>query len=135
MRVTAVLIGDKKLQAKLTSTGISLIAAAQIAALDEANAIMEESLLEVPMDTGSLGASTFIEQTPNGSVNFGYGGGYTQINPKTGESTEDYMLYVHERMDVVHPNGKAKFLEDPLNRHKNAMESTLIRRIRDIFKF
>lgn len=102
--------------------------------LDEVNAIMAESLTEVPRDTNSLADSAFVEDNA-GNITFGYGGNNVKTNPKNGESTEDYMLIVHEDLSVNHPVGKAKFLEDPINRHKVNFESNLIQKIRSIFSF
>jgi hypothetical protein len=45
----------------------------------------------------------------------GYGGPATKINPKTGQSSDDYTLKVHEDLEARHTVGKAKFLEDPVN--------------------
>lgn len=80
-----------------------------------AREIIEESELEVPIDTGTLFISTFITLAGQ-SVVFGYGGTNDQVNPKTKLTASQYMLYVHEDLSAVHPHGKAKFFEDPLFR-------------------
>lgn len=87
---------------------------------EEAEMILGESSHEVPRATGALAASTYIE-SPNisgdgVSIGFGYGGPGTKINPRTGKATSSYAMIVHERTDLYHPVGKAKYLEDPVNR-------------------
>jgi hypothetical protein len=78
------------------------------------NPIMSESAEEVPVRTGDLrrsgtnqeeGGPADVEISPGRvSVTFGYG--------------KDYGIYVHENLNAYHtPPKKAKFLEDPVNRH------------------
>lgn len=66
--------------------------------------IMEASQPQVPVEFGRLRASGFVDdpRIVGGSpeVRLGYG--------------TDYAVFVHERLDVSHPVGKAKYLEDPL---------------------
>jgi hypothetical protein len=49
-------------------------------------------------------------------VRVGYGGSGVQINPKSHLPTTAYMVEVHENLAQPHRNGKAKYLEDPVNR-------------------
>ena len=42
------------------------------------------------------------------------------------------MVAVHERLDVYHPNGKAKFLEDPVNRHTRKGTDSIAAKIRKL---
>ncbi len=62
----------------------------------------------VPIDTGTLKGSGFVERPVNtGSetvVVLGYGG-----------LAAGYALFVHENMEVFHPTGEAKYLEIPFN--------------------
>jgi len=92
--------------------------------LQAAQEIMKESLEEVPRETGALADSAFIEQEGT-TVVFGYGGPNVQNNEKSKELTEEYMVAVHERLDVKHPVGKAKFLEDPVNNHSDSFFTKL----------
>ena len=93
---------------------------ATIAASEE---ILKKSLAQVPRDTATL-ASTATYKI-EGDWRTGWSGvvGYAMdsdsdaINPKTGEPVSSYVLAVHERLDVIHPNGKAKFLEDPVREY------------------
>jgi hypothetical protein len=96
--------------------------------LEEARQIMEESIFEVPVETGALRDSSYIEQDSEGDVEFGYGAG-DRVNPRTKQSPQEYMMAVHERLDTYHPVGKAKFLEDPVNRHKITIEEKVARRL------
>lgn len=102
----------------------------------ELNAIAEEikteSQLQVPKDTRSLANSIFVEEevTLDGlRTRIGYGGANAQINPKTGEATTEYMIAVHEDLNVYHPAGKAKFLEDPVNAMQGEFQARLGRHI------
>lgn len=82
--------------------------------------ILAESKKEVPTDTNTLKNSGFYE-VQGSYTNFvgtvGYGGNGNPVNPRTGEHASDYMVVVHEDLDANHPNGKAKFLEDPVRRY------------------
>lgn len=83
--------------------------------------ISDESLRQVPRDTGTLANSQFWEVTGNYRVGWtgtvGYGGNGNPINPKTGKPASNYMVAVHENLVANHPIGKAKFLEDPLRQY------------------
>lgn len=96
---------------------------ATIAAAEE---IMNESKRQVPKLTETLLASAFYEVTRRTDTSattwayealLGYGGNGDPINPLTGEPASSYMVVVHENLDVYHPVGKAKFLEDPVREY------------------
>jgi hypothetical protein len=80
----------------------------------EAEATMTEAKQETPVDTGALRASgTVLLPEITGDevlVQMGFGG-----------AAVDYAIYVHEDLEKNHPVGKAKFLEDPLNRRVAGM--------------
>jgi hypothetical protein len=93
------------------------------ATIDAARAILNKSLEQVPRDTETLASSAFFsvnrrmdtaETTWAYEAIIGYGGNGDPINPDTGRHASEYMVAVHERLDVRHPVGKAKFLEDPM---------------------
>lgn len=130
MKITMELVGDKKLQGNINRTVVNVRREAKRFVKEEAEAIMTESRLEVPVVSGALRDSGFVEIDKEGNATFGYGGPRAQMNPTTGTLTEDYMVAVHERLDLVHPNGKAKFLEDPVNRHTQQMEVKMAARLR-----
>lgn len=130
MKVTCTIGGMKDLGGTVERTIVRVRKEWRSVALSETEALMADSLNEVPRDTEALANSAFIEQDANGDVDFGYGGDNAQTNPKTGESSEDYMVEVHERLDLYHPVGKAKFLEDPVNRSKVRMSERIAARMK-----
>lgn len=91
-----------------------------------AKEIMDESKRQVPKLTETLLASAFYEVTRRTDTAattwayealLGYGGNGNPINPVTGKPASSYMVVVHENLDVFHPVGKAKFLEDPVREY------------------
>ena len=115
MRVTLD-INFSKFHKKCEAT-ISKVARSTYAATEEAcEEIMEESLRQVPRDTGTLANSAFYDirkaKDYGYEATLGYGG--SAINPKTGVPVMDYAVIVHEDLEAYHPIGKAKFLEDPI---------------------
>lgn len=94
---------------------------ATIAACEE---ILGNSMAEVPKQTYTLLMSAFYEVTRRSDVSgykyegvVGYGGNGDPVNPRTGRRASSYMVEVHEDLSVVHPTGKAKFLEDPVREY------------------
>lgn len=104
--------------------------------------ILEESLKQVPRDTGTLASTAFYDVSRNmltkrytyqGVVGYagsaGGGTSHDRLNPKSGANVSSYAVRVHEDLDAKHPNGgKAKFLEDPVraygsNRFKRVAET------------
>lgn len=75
----------------------------------EAQGIMTESKREVPVKTGALRGSGQVDlpvdEGRRWRVRLGYG-----------DQSVGYAVHVHERLDTFHPVGKAKYLEDPLQR-------------------
>lgn len=90
--------------------------------------ILDESLKQVPRDTGTLASTGFYEVARRGDVKgYSYEGtiGYAgltgsgssrdRLNDKTGKMASSYAVQVHEDTTMPHPRGgKAKFLEDPV---------------------
>lgn len=90
--------------------------------------ILEDSLRQVPRDTGTLASTAFYDvqrrrttkrYTYEGIVGYAgmVGAGYShdRFNPKSRRAASEYAFIVHEDLGAVHPNGgKAKFLEDPV---------------------
>jgi len=92
----------------------------------QGEAIMSESRNQVPEDTGTLAEAGFVTTDNSGeeeSVRIGYDG--TAINPKTGQSVSEYIMAVHERLDVYHPKGNAKFFEQPVLQYSPRFEPML----------
>lgn len=83
----------------------------------QAATIMRTSLDQIPQDTGAAASTAHITpgRDANGDpiVSMGYDGTKAS-NPTTGQPVSDYLFPLHERLDVYHPRGKAKFLEDPI---------------------
>lgn len=101
-----------------------------------AKTVMEQSLVQVPVDTGALKSSATDEfevtysniGVPQMSVTFGYAIGEKAaiINPKTGRTVDQYAIEVHEIGDVYHAEPtKYKFLEDPVNEFGTALGPVL----------
>lgn len=90
--------------------------------------ILEESLRQVPRDTGTLASTAFYDvsrrmatknYTYEGVVGYagmaGVGSSHDRLNPKSGSMASRYAFRVHEDLSALHPKGgKAKFLEDPV---------------------
>lgn len=72
----------------------------------EAEQIMSTSKREVPVDTGRLRSTGYV-QLPQMKG--------TQIGVTLGYGT-NYAVYVHEILSARHVVGKAKYLQDPLER-------------------
>ena len=85
----------------------------------EALELLADSLLQVPVDTGTLRRSGYAEpphDVRNPVAVVGYG--------------TDYALPVHERMEAQHPVGNAKFLERPFLARQQNFVQRMIDRIR-----
>jgi len=93
--------------------------------------ILEDSLMQVPEDTGTLSSTAFYEVSRNeatksytyyGVVGYagmaGSGKSHDAINPISGEPASSYAMIVHEDLNADHDEyytgRKAKFLEDPV---------------------
>lgn len=104
------------------------------AARMEAELIMTESKLQCPSDTGALKSSGHVKEPYDEGgrtiIEFGYGGTAAKINPKTGESTDTYAVYVHENLEAHHPTGKAKFLEDPVKAAQPSLLKNIVERLK-----
>ncbi len=101
----------------------------------EANDIVNASVDLVPVDTGALKGSHYVAPPQREgsviSVVFGYGGPAARINPKSGESSDAYALYVHEDLEANHPRGgQAKYLEVPFLAAQEGMDERLANRLR-----
>lgn len=77
------------------------------------NIIMSDSIPRVPVDTGNLRASGYVTLPKDHTVEIGYGG-----------SAKSYAVPVHEKTEVRHEVGEAKYLERAAeSREKNAREA------------
>jgi len=92
---------------------LPIVRAAAEAAVDQAaHLIFDESQRLVPVDTGALKASGKV--THDGlAATISYG--QEDQAGRGGRDTAVYAPIVHERMDVHHPNGQAKYLETAMH--------------------
>ncbi len=100
----------------------------------EASGIIAQSQPLVPVETGALRASPFVKDPERDGtvieVAFGYGGPAAKINPKTGESTDAYAIFVHENLEAHHPVGQAKYLEQPFDAAKSGQAGRIVDHMR-----
>lgn len=119
-------MGEQVGREKLFALGVGLYR--------EGLGIMAASVGLVPVDTSALRSSGYVlppEFQHDGVVVYlGYGGPAAKINPKTGESTDSYALYVHENLDAFHKVGTAKYLELPFDQAKTGMDRRLAEAMR-----
>lgn len=129
MKVDFKIEGYKELEASLRRSGLNILSASKQGLYEEGEEIFAESQQEVPVDTGALKRSGYIEKQGN-SVDIGYG--RSEELGASNQTPNTYMVAVHERLDVYHPNGKAKFLEDPVNRHTRKGADSIADKIRKL---
>jgi len=107
-------VGERKLKERLLAFELLFPAAVKEALIEEAMEIFAKSQKQVPVDTGRLRDSGIVGEGQHGDVTIAYG--------------TDYALPVHERTEVKHTVGKAKFLEDPFLEAIPGLESRLLAR-------
>lgn len=142
MNIYAEEVNGKTVEQLCTNFDIALsrLIIAEHSVLKEYSAIiMNESLEQIPIDTGALLASSYRTEVEDIgdviSVEFGYGGDNVQINPKTGQTTDTYSVRVHEDRTLGHPRGgKAFFLSDPVADNTLGFFETLKLKIREILE-
>jgi hypothetical protein len=126
--------GEELLLNALQRMAVTKSSAAHKALMAEAEDLKRRSQQQVPTETGTLHDTAYIEDKSQGrndiTIRVGYGGPNDKINPKTRKAASSYAVIVHERLDVSHPKGKAKFLEDPANQLKRELASRLAKRLR-----
>ncbi len=91
---------------------------------EEAEMIMGQSKRDTPVDTGRLRSSGTVQppkiRATSAEVALTYG--------------TDYAVYVHEIRGLNHPVGKAKFLEDAINRAARGIDRRLGLRVKRRWK-
>lgn len=135
IRVNYSLTGAKELKGFFRRSPERLGWGLKKAALADIQEVMAESQGEVPVETGTLRDAAFIKQDSRGNITFGYDGKHLRPHGHSIVPTDEYMVAVHERLDVKHAEGKAKFLEDPVNRYQQRLEESLGNRVRKFFDF
>ena len=88
--------------------------------LQIARAIMREAQRLVPVDTGELRDSGYVRQVPLA------GGGTTVIMG----FNAFHALWIHENLELYHPNGQAKYLEIPFRLAYQTVRASLAAGIR-----
>lgn len=114
-----VIQGDAQLQANLKVKAENMTAELAQQMMEIAGEIIRRSAVIVPKDTGELASRSFTEMVGDPTDQTfaavaGYerhGLNYGDVSPET--RGKFYAVPVHERMNVNHPNGQAKFLEVP----------------------
>ena len=96
----------------------------------ELSVVQRASIETCPVDTGALHNSSYVsEPVLDGnhlSIEIGYGGVATQINPISGQPTTTYALAVHENLQAHHKVGTAKYLEHPFDAARAGMTGRVI---------
>jgi hypothetical protein len=123
IQVTSTVVGLEKAIAAAEAFGRRTAIELGGALFREAESIMADSKLEVPVDTGALRSTGHVElprrENSEIVVECGYGGPATP-----------YALRQHEELEFRHRVGKAKYLSDPFNRHTKGMDERLAADIR-----
>ena len=100
----------------------------------EGDLLIADSQTKVPVNTGTLRSTGFVEpptQTNKKiSVKVGYGGPATKVNSRTGQATTEYAIRVHEDLQAKHNVGEAKFLEKPAKELESKLGEHLARRMK-----
>lgn len=121
----ALVFGVDEVLVTLAQVGGRATQAVAGALVAEGEQIMGKAKELCPVDTGALRASGHVSEpteTPAGAVIvlLGFGG-----------PAASYAVYVHERLDVHHPNGQAKFLSTPAEAAAPGMSARIAARVRE----
>lgn len=112
------LTGDRELIRRLRALGDRILPAAASALHQEHERIMTEAKTRTPVETGALRNSGRVSSPEiRGSVVISEGG--------FGDSAVKYAIHVHERLDLRHPVGQAKFYESVVLEAASGMEARL----------
>lgn len=110
-----------KAQSGLASMPATIGQGFKTALREFAEDVLARSQALVPVNTGRLKSTGQVNgpELKNGSleVHIGYGDRRTAF----------YAAIVHERLDVRHPRGSAKYLEIPLNENLKQLDAALAR--------
>jgi len=134
--VTAVLptveiSGTKEIAKVLRRLGLEAPKAVAAGLYQEAEATMTDAKVLTPVDTGNLRASGHVAlpviDGPVVSIVLGFGGPAGSGNHAGQTNPEDvgYAVWVHERVEVHHPVGQAKFLETAIQQRSGGVAGRL----------
>lgn len=112
--------GKDSVIATLRQTIPRMRGAAAAALYQEALAVDAESVKRTPVDTGRLRATHYVAPPT-------YTADGERIVVELGNGT-DYAIYVHERTELRHTTGEAKFLQNALNARSAGMLERLAKR-------
>lgn len=112
--------GAAELLAKLERLRVDAPKAASAGGMAWAQRVMARSQALVPIDTGELKASGYVRLGPGGKVEIGY--------------SAPYALAVHERLNVRHRQGQAKYLEAAVDAERPSLKFTLIGALKALVK-
>ena len=101
------IIGTDRVVRNLARYASQMSSAMDAALLQSAEIVKDESQALCPVATGTLRDSALTGSEVSGDV----------MNAAAGY-TASYALYVHERLDVTHVNGEAKFLESAVKQYE-----------------
>lgn len=96
----------------------------------EAQEAFANSQDEVPVDTSALKKSARIVPELGVATN----GNEVFVTLTYGSTAEDYAVIVHEDLQANHPHGKAKYLEDPLNRQSHGIAGRIADKVERAMK-
>lgn len=114
-----VIKGDSELAANLKAYKDNMSAELAETMMELAGEIIRRSAEIVPKDTGELASRSFVEMVGDPKdQSFNAVAGYERNGLNYGSVNKDsagkfYSVPVHERLEINHPNGQAKFLEQP----------------------
>jgi len=115
--------GIKEVKKNLREYPYKTLKALGKATYEESQIILGESKKQCPVDTGTLRSTGHVTEPKytksSVEIQIGYGG-----------AAAPYAIYVHERLDLRHKVGKAKFLEDPMKEALPKLPSSISERMR-----
>jgi hypothetical protein len=120
MSVSVKLSGDRELQRVLQRLMREAPDATADAVLEEAHALEAESVPLVPVKFARLRNSRFVQlkRGKNPEATVGY--------------DTEYAVHVHERTELRHPVGQAKFLQEPFERRQSGYFERLAARAKQL---
>lgn len=117
-----VIRGMAELKETLAKLGPGGLRAAAKALYQEALIESKESQRRTPVDTGALRASHVVTRPT-------IEGQDATVSIQVGGPAAPYAITVHERLDVDHPVGQAKFLESVINESRPYMAERILKRL------
>ena len=110
--------GHKEFMNNIASVSSGMLVAGKAGLYKAGNAIMRDSKMQVPHDTGALSQTGIVEKTKKG-VELSY--------------DTPYAWRVHEGVEIRFRKGrKAKYLEDPIKAHSENIATAIAEAIRAI---